>query len=126
MRNLLYNMTPVWYATLISKTENIDRNGNRAGTYKLTYSEPVKKLMSVRWNIGDITLTPFGLNQDGRRRIVTDDLNCPIENGSILWIGIEPDENGEDGAVKHNYEVSGAPERSFNQIVYLVSEVNVS
>ncbi len=126
MRNLLYNMQPVWYALLESKTELVDEYGNNTGTYKLHYSAPVKKYMSVRWNIGDVMLNPFGLNEDGRRRLATDDLNCPIELGTILWIDIEPDENGEDGAVKHNYELSGSVERSLNQLVYLVCEVKAS
>ena len=126
MRNLLYNTQPIWYALLQSKTENLDEYGNKTGTFTLTYSAPVKKFMSVRWNIGDAQLVPFGLNQDGRRRLATDDLNCPITESTILWIDIEPDSDGEDGAVKHNYEVSGAVEKSLNQIVYLVQEVNVS
>lgn len=126
MRNLKYNMQPIWYALLESKTELVDEYGNETGTFKLNYSAPVKTYMSVRWNMGDVMLNPFGLNEDGRRRLATDDLNCPIDLGTILWIDIEPDENGEDGAVKHNYELSGAVERSLNQIVYLVCEVKAS
>lgn len=126
MRNLRYNMVPIWYALLVSKTENVDEYGNNTGTFKLNYSKPVKAWMNVRWNMGDAMLNPFGLNEDGRRRIATDDLNCPIELGTLLWIGIEPDSDGEDGAVKHNYELSGTPEKSLNQIVYLVCEVKAS
>ena len=126
MRNLRYNMQPIWYSLLTGKTENVDEYGNDTGTYTLTYATPVKKWMSVRWNIGDVMLNPFGLNEDGRRRLATDDLNCPINVGTILWIGITPDSNGESGEVKHNYELSGSPERSLNQIVYLVQEVHAS
>jgi hypothetical protein len=82
--------------------------------------------MNIRWDDGAVRLEGFGLNSSGRRRILTDDLNCPITLGTILWIGIEPDENGESGAVKHNYAVCEVPQKSLTQIVYIVEEVNVS
>ena len=64
----------------------------------------------------------IGLNDSARRRMVTDDMNCPIAIDSILWIGIEPDENG---TVAHNYVVASAPQKSLNHIVYIVEAVNV-
>jgi hypothetical protein len=82
--------------------------------------------MNIRWNSGAVRLEGFGLNDAGKRRIVTDDMSCPITLGTILWIGIEPDENGENGAVKHNYAVCETPQKSLNHIVYIIEEVRVS
>lgn len=126
MRNLLINTTPVWYALLESKTELTDEYGNKTGQYELHYSNPVRTLMNIRWNTGEVQLEGYGINDGGRRKIVTDDMSCPITVDSILWIGRTPDSDGEDGAVKHNYVCTASVEKSINQIAYIVQEVNVS
>lgn len=126
MRNLLINTTPVWYALLESKTELTDEYGNKTGQYELHYSNPVRTLMNIRWNTGEVQLEGYGIDDGGRRKIVTDDMSCPITVDSILWIGRTPDSDGEDGAVKHNYVCTASVEKSLNQIAYIVQEVNVS
>lgn len=126
MKTLARNKQTVWYALCNGKTEAHDSNGFRTGQYTVSYGAPVKTEMNIRWDDGAVRLEGFGLNSSGRRRILTDDLNCPITLGTILWIGIEPDENGENGAVKHNYAVCEVPQKSLTQIVYIVEEVNVS
>ena len=123
MHTLARNKTTIWYATLTDKTELLDEYGNRTGQFQLTYSDPQPVAMSIRWDDGAVRLEGFGLNASARRRMVTDDLNCPIGIDSILWIGIEPDEYG---TVAHNFVVCEAPQKSLTQIVYIVEEVNVS
>lgn len=123
MHTLARNKQPIYYATLQSKTELIDEYGNRTGQFELTYSEPVLARMNIRWDDGAVQLEGFGLNVSARRRMVTDDLNCPIGIDTILWIGIEPEVDGE--GVPHNFVVAQAPEKSLNHIVYIVEEVNV-
>lgn len=123
MHTLARNKQPIYYATLQSKTELIDEYGNRTGQFELTYSEPVLARMNIRWDDGAVQLEGFGLNVSARRRMVTDDLTCPIGIDSILWIGIEPNEHG---TVAHNYVVASAPEKSLNHIVYIVEECNAT
>lgn len=125
MKTLARNKQTIWYALCNGKTEILDANGFRTGQYQVTYSAPVKTAMNIRWDDGAVRLEGFGLNGSGRRRLVTDDLNCPINIGSILWIGVEPDAYGEDGAVKHNFAVCEVPQKSLTQIVYIVEEVQV-
>lgn len=125
MHTLARNKQTVWYALCNGKTETIDANGFRTGQYEVSYSDPVQAKMNIRWNSGAVRLEGFGLNDAGKRRIVTDDMSCPITLGTILWIGIEPDENGENGAVKHNYAVCATPQKSLNHIVYIIEEVKV-
>lgn len=124
MHTLARNKKTIYYATLTSKTELLDEYGNRTGQYQLNYSEPQAEAMNIRWDDGAVRLEGFGLNDSAKRRMVTDDMNCPIDIGTILWIGIEPTNNGN--AVPHNYVVSGSPQKSLNHIVYIVEEVNVS
>ena len=124
MHTLSRNKQTIYYATLTGKTELVDDHGNRTGQFRLSYSEPVLARMNIRWDDGAVQLEGFGLNVSARRRMVTDDMNCPIGVGTILWIGIEPEDNGV--ANPHNYVVAAAPEKSLNHIVYIVEEVNVS
>lgn len=128
MNCLARNKTTIYYATLSGKTETTDEYGNKTGQYELTYAAPVEWAANIRWDSGAVELEGFGLNQSGTRRIVTCDMDCPITESSILWIGITPTVNAQTGVVspKHNYVVAGAPERSINQIAILIQEVNVS
>ena len=128
MNCLARNKTTIYYATVCGKTELTDEYGNKTGQYNLTYSAPVEWAANIRWDSGAVELDGFGLNQSGTRRIVTCDVNVPITDSTILWIGITPTVNEQTGVVspKHNYVVAGAPERSLNQIAILVQEVNVS
>lgn len=123
LHTLARNKQTIYYATLTSKTEILDEYGNHTGQYQLNYSEPQPAKMNIRWDDGAVRLEGFGLNSSPRRRMVTDDMNCPIGIDSILWIGIEP---STDGTTPYNYVVSAAPERSLNHIVYIVEEVNAS
>lgn len=123
LHTLARNKTTIYYATLTSKTELLDEYGNRTGQYQLNYSEPQAVAMNIRWDDGAVRLEGFGLNASARRRMVTDDMNCPIDIGTVLWIGVDPDENG---TIPYNFVVAEAPQKSLNQIVYIVEEVNVS
>lgn len=143
MKTLARNKQVVWYALASGKTEIIDENGFRTGQYKVEYEKPVKTRMNIRWDDSAVRLEGFGLNGSGRRRLVTDDMNCPITLGTILWIAKVPelvDENaivdeaevdvaevGNDDRLAElpNYYVCQVPQKSLTQIVYVVEEVNV-
>lgn len=144
VHTLARNKQTVWYALLTGKTERIDSNGFRTGQYELNYAGPVKTAMNIRWDAGPVTLEQQGLAASGKRRMVTDDLNCPITIGTILWIGAEPQYpegyavcgesicgNAVCGVVgtrtlNPNYYVCETPQRSLNHVVYIVQEVSVS
>lgn len=121
MKLMERNKQTVWYALFASKSDVRDGNDRRTGEKLITYGKPVETRMNVGWATGSAQLEGYGISREPTRRIVTDDMNCPIDTDTALWIGITPD-NG----TKHNYVVVGAPERSLNQIVYTVQEVSVS
>lgn len=144
MHTLARNKKPVWYALLMGKTERFDANGFRTGQFELNYSEPVKAMMNIRWDVGPVLLEAQGLAAQGKRRLVTDDMDCPITLGTILWIDAEP-QYGEEDAIcgkavcgiavcgivgtkthKPNYYVCEVPQKSLNHIAYIVQEVSVS
>ena len=144
MHTLARNKKPVWYALLQGKTERLDANGFRTGQFELNYSEPVKTMMNIRWDVGSVLLEAQGLAAQGKRRLVTGDMNCPITLGAILWIDAEP-QYAETTAMcgadlcgdavcggdvsrthKPNYYVCETPQKSLNHIAYIVQEVSVS
>lgn len=125
MRMLRKNKRVIYYALLVSKTEVIDDYGNHTGAFYPVYSDPVELQINVSAARGNLELDEFGINTQYNKTIVTDDLNCPIDEESILWIDRVPDSNGESGAVKHNYAVVSVA-KSLNQITYALKEESVS
>ena len=93
----------------------------------MIYSTPVKTRMSMSIssganNLGSqgmVTLDPYGITTAYTHRMVTHDMNCLINEESLIWIGKTP----TDGA--HNFKVVRVA-RSLNHIIYYVKEVDVS
>lgn len=125
MRMLLKNKRTIYYALYTGKTENVDSYGNKTGEYVENYSAPIELKINVSAARGSLDLEQFGINTQYTKTMVTDDLNCPIDEESILWIDRVPDSNGEAGSVKHNYAVVQVA-KSLNQITYAIKEVSVS
>lgn len=125
MRLCERNKQTVWYALLEEAHNAVDEYGNLTGEEVRTFSKPVKAKMNVSAANGLSSVAQFGINDVYTRIAVTADMSCPIDTSSILWIGIEPDEDGEDGAVKHNYAVQKVA-KSLNYISYELKEVMVS
>lgn len=123
MHTLARNKQTIYYATVLEKEEQLDENCLRTGQYDITYNKPVAASMNIRWDDGTVRLEGYGLNSSARRRLVTDDMNCPIGIDTILWIGVDP---GYSGSIPYNYVVVAAPEKSLNHIAYIVEEVNAS
>lgn len=124
MRTLAINKQTIYYA-LYNGTQDVVIDGSRTGEKRNDYSPPVKVRMNVSAAKGTADTEQFGITDEYTKTVVTDDMVCPIDTESILWIGITPDANGEGGAVKHNYRVVRVA-KSINSITYAVREVDVS
>ena len=68
MQTLARNRQTVWYALLTSKTELTDEYGNKTGQYELSYSDPVKTAMNVRWDTGAVQFERRRTAQNGHLR----------------------------------------------------------
>ena len=88
MRSVQRNKQPIWYALRLSSTEVIDEYGNATGEFVEQYSVPMKLNINVGVPKGQIALERFGLNDNYTRVLATTDMNCPLQEDSILWIGI--------------------------------------
>lgn len=114
-----------YYALYQGETEIVDDYGNATGQYAVNYSEPVQMSANVSAARGTADAELFGINTAYSKTIVTDELECPIAEDSIIWLGVTPDENGESGEIKHNYAVT-AIGKSINSITYAIREVTAS
>ena len=125
MRTLERNKQIFYYANIDRTAQATDEYGNETGETNITYTAPVAFMANISAARGTADLDAFGINANYTKQIVTDNLTLPIDKSTILWIGIEPDENGESGTVKHNYVVV-AVAKSLNSVTIAVKEVSVS
>ena len=130
MKALARNKQSLWYALPTTLTDVYDANGLYTGEQTPSYGTPVKVAMNISPATGRAVLEWFGIATNYDKVLVTDDMNCPITEDTIIWIGIEPTtsitNNGQTTTVNnpHNYVVNRIG-KSLNSIVYGVTEVSV-
>lgn len=120
MRSLARNKTPIYYALYNGDTEATDADGLYTGETTSSYSEPVEIRASVSAARGTSDIDLFGVNVSYSKTVIVDDMSCPIDEHSRLWIDRTP----SDGT-PHNYEVVMVA-RSLNHITYAVQQVDFS
>lgn len=86
MRCLKRNQKPLWYCTYRGKSELIDGNGNRTGEKVSLYEEPVKMFANISHATGQSSAEIFGNLENYDKVIVTDDMDCPITESTVLFI----------------------------------------
>ncbi len=118
MREMEINKQLIYYALFTGYTDMVDSNGYKTGEKTKTYSDPVPLRINVSPVWGNAQREGFGIDLPYSRTLSTDDLNCPIAEDSILWIGIATSK-------PHNYYVVRKA-KSLNDIVYAVREVKLS
>ena len=147
MRLLARNKKVLWYANPTGTSYVTDNNGLKTGEIEVTYGTPVKVKMSMAIssganNLGSqgiAELEPYGIVTGYTARAVTEDLNCPMEEQSHVWYGIEPShtetqtitENGQTTTQEvevpnpYNYTVVRKA-KSLNHLIFYLKEVDVS
>lgn len=123
MRASNRNKQKFYYALQSSTTAYVDEYGNETGDLNITYGAPVEMWANISPASGEAGMSAFGIRTDYEKVIVTCDMNCPITESSILWIGKEATVNSV--VQPHNYAVSIVA-KSLNSIVYGVKEVSAS
>lgn len=124
MQSLSANKRKLYYALFVSSTDKVDSQGYKTGGKEKTYTEPVELWANVSAARGTAETEQFGINDNYDRTITTTDLTLPIQEDTILWIGIEP-LDGQSHPVPHNYKVVRVA-RSVNSITYAIRKVSVS
>lgn len=123
MRDLKRNQQTFWYALYEGKEDVTDTSGLKSGEKRIDYSDPVKMKANIAPASGLTYLTAHGVEIPYSNTIVTCEMDCPISETSILWIGIEPTD-GEGNPVAHNYIVKNVS-RGLNNIMYTVDRVEL-
>lgn len=116
MHTLARNERTFYYATYQGKTKQYDADGNYTGVTPATYSDPIEAKMNISAALGRAELENFGITSGYTHTIITDDMDCAMDENSIIWYGIPTTEN-------HNYVVVRRA-KSLNHIVYALQEVS--
>lgn len=136
------NKEYLWYANPTGEEYVTDANGYKTGERKITYATPTKVKMSMAISSGANNLGSQGMAELERygiatgytHRAVTDDMDCPMGEESLVWYKIEPTRTVEetvDGqtvetevSVPHNFKVVRKAQ-SLNHLIYYLKEVDV-
>lgn len=86
MRCLKRNKRSFSYALFIGKYPIMDDDHNYTGENVMAYRAAVTPKANFTPASGSSTIEQFGNVQDYDRVIITDDLDCPIDENSIIWI----------------------------------------
>ena len=94
MRLLSRNKQNVWFASPVDIVAKTDANGFRTGEKVNVYSKPVCERMSLAIssganNLGSqgmAELEPYGLVTGYTHRAVTENMNCTMNEESIIWL----------------------------------------
>lgn len=126
MQSLASNRQKIWYADYDGMVDVVDENGYKTGEKTIKYTDPQPFLIYVAPSRGNLGWYPFGIGEDYTNVMSTCDTDCPINENSVLWIGISPfssDPNVAD--IPHNYTVQRVAV-GLNSILYAVKRVDVS
>lgn len=123
MKLLKRNLQPVWYCLYKNKSDLTDDEGYETGEKTVSYEKPVKMMCNVSPATGEAQLALFGSLESYDKVIVTDDVNCPIDENTVLFIDKKPGYN--QGKPTFDYTVRRVA-KSHNSLSIAVSKVKVS
>ena len=124
MKTLKRNQVSLWYLLYDHKEPMKDEDGNETGESQVFYKTAVQMSANVSAATGTAQVEQFGNLAGYDQVIVTDDLACPIDENTALFLDKEP-EYDEDGLPLYDYLVKRVA-KSLNSISYAVSKVSVS
>ena len=122
MKLLKRNLQPIWYCLYRGKSEAHDDEGYETGEKSVSYEKPVKLMCNVSPATGEAQIALFGSLESYDKVIVTDDMNCPIDENTVLFIDKAPNFQGTPA---YDYKVRRVA-KSHNSISIAVSKVKVS
>ena len=123
MKCLERNKRTFRYSLYKGKEPITDEYGRKTGEYRIVYAEPVCMRANISPAGGSSQVEQFGSSEQYDKVIVTDDMSCPIDENTVLYVDCCPDVSGND--VPFDYIVKKVA-RSLNSISYAISKVKVS
>ena len=130
MRILQRGKQVLWYRLYqgIAPDTYTDEWGNvvEAGENNVTYGSPVKMVANVSPASGASIEEQFGNLDNYDKIIVTDDMDCPIDENTVLYIDSTPAIDYATGEYNHYNYVVRRVAKSINSISIAVRKVDVS
>ena len=123
MKTMERNKAAFWYMTYADRVPVTDEYGNEIGEL-VTYNDPVMLRANISPATGSSQVEQFGSLAGYDKVIVTDDVSCPIDENSVLFID-KAVEITDDGKPLYDYTVKRVA-RSLNSVSYAVTKVSVS
>lgn len=124
MKTMERNKQSFWYLLFDHKEPLLDEDGSDTGDCRVIYREAVQDRANISPATGAAQAEQFGSLTDYDKVIVTDDLSCPIDEHTVLFVDKAPEYDGE-GSPLYDYEVRRVA-RSLSSISYAISKVSVS
>ena len=124
MKLLKRNLSTIHYCLYERSEPILDDDGNETGEDKITYSEPVEFECSVSAATGYSATEMFGNLENYDKTLITDDMECPIDEHSVLFVDKEP-EFDTDGRPLYDYIVWRVA-KSINNISFAIRKVDVT
>ncbi len=118
MRSLNRNKRKIYYANRLGDTPHIDEYGNETGETTPMYSTAKELWCNISPSVGEEAVQAFGNLSGYSRTISVSDRNCPMDENSVIWFGVNPTD-------RHNYIVIRKAD-SKNGILYALKEVSVT
>lgn len=124
MRCLEKNKRPFYYCLYLREEDMRDDEGDYTGETRIVYSEPELAKYNISPATGNTSTEQFGNDIQYDKVIVLDDMSCPIDENSVLFVDSEPSYD-EGGNPRYDYIVKKvAP--SINSISIAIAKVKVS
>lgn len=123
MKLMKRNLKPVYYCLYADRVPLLDDDGNETSEQRIVYGEPVKLMCSVSPATGYAQANMFGNLESYDKVLITDDMTCPIDENTVLFVDKEPEFG--DGKPIFDYTVRRVA-KSLNAISYAISKVKVS
>lgn len=124
MKLMERNKVPFWYCLFDRKEPILDEDGNDTGDQKVFYAEAVPIRANVSSATGTAQIEQFGNLDRYDKVIVTEDMSCPIDETTVLFVDKEPEYDAE-GQPLYDYIVRRVA-RSLNVVAYAIRKVSVS
>lgn len=124
MRTLLRNKRKFWYCLYQDTEIQHDEYGNETSERKVIYSEPIPMMANVSPATGQSNTEQFGNLDNYDKVIVTDWMECPIDENSVLFIDKGPEHN-TDGDLMYDYVVRRVA-KSLNVVAIAASKAAVT
>lgn len=120
MRLLKRNLKTIYYSLYNGRVPVEGPDGFETGETEISYSDPVELKCNVSPVTGQAQAEMFGMLEDYDKVIVTDQMDCPIDENSVLYVDRAPDESNQ-----YDYIVKRVA-KSLNHISIAISKVKVS